>query len=41
MFEDKLDFQQAYCWPNNLGFAESNPTLDIEGYDAVNKWTSC
>ena len=21
-----------------LGFAESNPNLDVEGYDAVNKW---
>lgn len=22
-----------------LGYAESNPALDVEGYDAVNKWT--
>lgn len=22
-----------------LGFAESNPKLDVEGFDAVNKWT--
>lgn len=39
MFEDKLDFQQALLLAQQLGFAESNPKLDVEGYDAVNKWT--
>ncbi len=39
MFEDKLDFQQALMLAQQLGFAESNPKLDVEGYDAVNKWT--
>src|SRR5450432_2895217 len=39
MFEDKLDFQQALLLAQQLGFAESDPTLDIEGFDAVNKWT--
>lgn len=39
MFEDKLDFQQALLLAQQLGFAESNPALDVEGYDAVNKWT--
>src|SRR3990170_1908449 len=39
MFEDKLDFQQALLLAQQLGFAESNPALDIEGYDAVNKWS--
>jgi homoserine dehydrogenase len=39
MFEEKLDFQQALLLAQQLGFAESNPTLDIDGYDAVNKWT--
>ncbi|MBI2283685.1 MAG: homoserine dehydrogenase [Bacteroidetes bacterium] len=39
MFEDKLDFQEALLLAQQLGFAESNPKLDIEGYDAVNKWT--
>ncbi len=39
MFEDKLDFSDALLMAQQLGFAESNPTLDIEGYDAVNKWT--
>jgi homoserine dehydrogenase len=38
IFEDKLDFQQALLLAQQLGFAESDPTLDIEGYDAVNKW---
>jgi homoserine dehydrogenase len=39
MFEEKLDFRQALMLAQQLGFAESNPTLDVEGYDAVNKWT--
>lgn len=39
MFEDKLDFQQALLLAQQLGFAESDPKLDVEGYDAVNKWT--
>jgi homoserine dehydrogenase len=39
MFEDKLDFPQALLLAQQLGFAESDPVLDVEGYDAVNKWT--
>ncbi len=39
MFEEKLDFKQALILAQQLGFAESNPKLDVEGYDAVNKWT--
>jgi homoserine dehydrogenase len=39
MFEEKLDFQNALLLAQQLGFAESDPALDIEGYDAVNKWT--
>ena len=39
MFEDKLDFQQALLLAQQLGFAESDPSLDTEGYDAANKWT--
>ena len=39
MFEDKLDFQSALLLAQQLGFAESDPKLDVEGYDAVNKWT--
>jgi homoserine dehydrogenase len=39
MFEEHLDFKQALLMAQQRGFAESNPRLDIEGYDAVNKWT--
>lgn len=39
IFEEKLDFKQALLQAQQLGFAESDPTLDIEGYDALNKWT--
>ncbi|MEP7372354.1 MAG: homoserine dehydrogenase [Chitinophagaceae bacterium] len=39
MFEEGLDFKQALILAQQLGFAESNPKLDIEGFDAVNKWT--
>jgi homoserine dehydrogenase len=39
MFEDGLDFKQALMLAQQLGFAESNPKLDVEGFDAVNKWT--
>lgn len=38
MFEDKLDFREALLLAQQLGFAESDPSLDVEGYDAVNKW---
>jgi homoserine dehydrogenase len=38
MFEDKLDFQSALLLAQQLGFAESDPKLDVEGFDAVNKW---
>ncbi len=39
MFEEKLSFKQALVLAQQLGFAESNPKLDVEGYDAVNKWS--
>ena len=39
IFEEGLDFRQALVLAQQLGFAESNPDLDVEGYDAVNKWT--
>jgi homoserine dehydrogenase len=39
MFEEGLDFKQALIMAQQLGFAESNPKLDVEGFDAVNKWT--
>jgi homoserine dehydrogenase len=39
MFEEGLDFKEALILAQQAGFAESNPRLDVEGYDAVNKWT--
>lgn len=39
MFEDKLDYSEALLLAQQLGFAESDPSLDVEGFDAVNKWT--
>jgi homoserine dehydrogenase len=38
MFEEGLDFRDALLLAQQLGFAESDPKLDIEGFDAVNKW---
>ncbi len=38
MFEEKLDFKKALLQAQQLGFAEADPTLDIEGWDAVHKW---
>ena len=38
MFEEKLDFKQALLLAQQLGFAESDPVLDVNGYDAVNKF---
>jgi homoserine dehydrogenase len=37
MFEDGITFQKALLEAQQLGFAESNPDLDILGIDAVNK----
>jgi homoserine dehydrogenase len=39
IFEEGLDFKNALLLAQQAGFAESNPILDVEGYDAVNKWT--
>lgn len=39
IFEDHLDFQEALLLAQQKGFAESDPRLDVEGFDAVNKWT--
>jgi homoserine dehydrogenase len=38
MFEDKLDFKTALLQAQQLGFAEADPTLDVDGWDAVHKW---
>src|SRR5580698_3626119 len=39
MFEEKLEFRDALLLAQQLGFAESDPSLDVDGYDAANKWT--
>lgn len=39
MFEDRLDFKSALLLAQQLGFAESDPTLDVDGYDAAYKWS--
>jgi homoserine dehydrogenase len=38
MFEEKLGFKDALLQAQQLGFAEADPTLDVDGWDAVNKW---
>lgn len=38
MFEEGLDFREALLLAQQSGFAESDPALDVEGYDAVSKW---
>ena len=35
--DEKLSFKEALLNAQQLGFAERDPTLDIKGYDAVNK----
>ena len=37
MLEEKLEFKAALTLAQQLGFAESNPKLDIGGFDAANK----
>lgn len=37
IFEDKLSFNEALLQAQQLGFAESNPKLDVGGFDAANK----
>ena len=39
IFDDYLTFKNALLQAQQLGFAESNPILDVEGFDAVNKWS--
>jgi homoserine dehydrogenase len=38
ILEENLDFKQALILAQQAGYAESNPVLDVEGFDAVNKW---
>ncbi len=37
MYSDRLDFDKALLQAKQAGFAESNPSLDTAGFDAVNK----
>lgn len=39
MFDEQIGFTEALLQAQQLGFAESNPSLDVEGHDAVNKWS--
>lgn len=39
MFDENISFSSALLSAQQKGFAESDPTLDVEGYDAANKWT--
>ena len=39
IFNEQVDFVEAILQAQQLGFAESNPSLDILGIDAVNKLT--
>ncbi len=39
VFEDKISFKDALAQAQAAGFAESNPYLDVEGIDALNKLT--
>ncbi|MEO6612226.1 MAG: homoserine dehydrogenase [Chitinophagaceae bacterium] len=39
IFEEGLPFKEALLMAQQAGFAESDPRLDVEGFDAVNKWT--
>lgn len=39
MFDDKLPYPEALQLAQQSGFAESDPTLDVKGIDAVNKLT--
>lgn len=37
MFNDGLSYPEALKMAQELGYAESNPALDVEGYDALSK----
>lgn len=37
MYEDGMDFDEALAKATELGYAEADPTADIEGYDAGRK----
>lgn len=39
MIEEKLSRKDALLIAQQLGFAESDPVLDVNGHDAINKWS--
>ncbi len=39
IMEEHLDYKQALLQAQQLGFAESDPKLDVEGFDAASKWS--
>jgi len=39
MFEERVGFREALLVAQQLGFAESDPSLDVLGLDAANKWS--
>ncbi len=39
IFDEHADFKQALIQAQQSGFAETDPTLDVNGNDAVYKWT--
>jgi homoserine dehydrogenase len=39
IFGEQLDFRSALLQAQQAGFAETDPKLDVEGYDAVHKWS--
>jgi homoserine dehydrogenase len=39
IFKEGLQYKEALAQAKQLGFAETDPKLDVEGYDSVNKWT--
>lgn len=38
IFEDGLEFGEALLQAQQAGYAESDPRLDVEGFDAASKW---
>mgnify|MGYP002230675803 CR=1 FL=1 len=41
MFEEGMEFQDALEKAQELGYAEADPTADIEGWTPAEKWRSC
>ena len=37
MTEDRMEFSEALALASKLGYAEADPTADVEGYDAGRK----